>query len=501
MKSVVAVVLALCVAFVASQSASTNPAGATYFFPSTNLPINTTVSGTLYNTTGNYYADFYRVWVPSYVAALDWTVNNTGSDANYVDVEINFVWSGEDDTFGYSCSGLNGDSYNSPCSDYDQSIDAYTGNSDSESYQAGNYFAPGRWQYATVSRYYSTSNFTTYTLSVKPTTVCTNTSIVTTYYDAGYTTGCAEISTISNVTSNGQTFTAQSVASGSSKIYQLNVPENVTRVYTWVAADQSSLYVLTSGNYAALDYYTSWDYTSSGYLNSTTGKYNFFLEHPKPTNNQPIYFAVSPSAATTFDIQFFWNQCDATHAGYGRLYTDVYAGVAYFTDEPDCQYTIANNNVNLMTSLATTTVTVAAYNSTTDYYNDYHATYATVYVPANTVGALNFTCNSTDANTFVAFSLNRMTTCDDYLFYLTCTGGSQTTSYYNSLLSHDLFPGGWWSVSACNGNSASVSVSLVASGSVSAAPSASPSSGSDESASSAVVPALLFTVLAAVLAF
>lgn len=501
MKSVVAVVLALCcVAYVASQSTSTNPAGVTFFAPARTLALNSSISSIIYNTTGNDYADFYKIWVPSWVTDVTYTLNHTGSENNYLYFNIIFPKNGEDTTVGYSCSSSGGDSWGSPCDTYDAYMSAYRGENDWDIYQVREDFIPGRWQYVKISASSSYYNYTSYSLGVQASGYCSvNTSIAAYDESSG---SCVAASEITNVTSLGASFAGAFTGTGDEyDVYVVNVPANVSRLYVWLASLESSMYISASAGYVPLSYYYA-DYSSSGYdgYNSTTDLYYFYFEYPSPQNDQPVYFTVQPyySGAQTYSIQFWWTACGASKAGYGYIDNDGSNGNSTFA-QTDCQYDA--QNVNLLTSVKTLNFNVPAYNSTRDDSTGWSASYASVYVPVNTVGALNLTCNAS-AYAKVVIGKNYMVNCyDEYTWSLTCVYPGQTSEYYFSLLSEDLYAGGWWSIAACADNEDATAVSVVTTGTVSAAPSASPSSGSDESSSSVVVPALLFSVVATVLAF
>jgi hypothetical protein len=507
MKSVfVVVAFCLALAFCQTPPASTNPVGEDYFSPSVvfSLPLNTTVTSTIWNST--YYTEFYWVYVPFNVAGVRYTINNTADCTDYVEVYIDFVNPGEqDDTVSFPCV------YSSYgyCDNYDQNVYAYALNDDYEDYDVFYYFRPGKWQLVSVNKDYYTDPSCTYALRVESTMECPTTSSVS--VDTYQTWGCIANSAITNVTTNGQTFSKTLAAVDTVDAYRLDVPLNVTRVWAWVVSSLSTLDVYVSAGYVSTDYYYTDDYSS--YYSMGNGLYSYFVEYDLPDGNYPLFFSVESSTVGSYNVSFYWTACSGASAGYGSFYNTYSNASSYFV-VADCTDPVVYPNVDILNANQGLAFNLPNYNSTTDY--SAAAQYGYINVPAGTVGSVNFTCNSSVNYAYVAFTKGAYSSCDDYSDYVSCSYPGTSYNDYIVFLSNDLYLGGYWSVVACNDYSTATTVTLNSVGSISTAPSASPSpgsgtspssspgassSGEDSSVSAAVFPALLMIVLAAIISF
>jgi len=508
MKSVF-VVVAFCLALAFGQTppASTNPVGEDYFSPSAvfTLPLNTTVTGTVWNSTD--YTEFYWVYVPFNVAGVRYTLNNTADCSDYVEAWIDFVEPGQDDTVSFPCIN----SANGYCDSYDQNMYAYSLSDDYEEYDVFYYFRPGKWQFVSVNKDYYDDPSCSYALRVESTMECPTTSTVSTEYYQTF--GCVANSAISNITTNGQTFSRTIATLDTVDAFRLDVPQNVTRVWAWVVSSLSTLDFYVSAGYVSTDYYYSDDYSSYG-NSMTNGLYSYFVEYDLPDGNYPLFFSVEDTTELgSYNVSFYWTACSAATAGYGNMYNTYSNASSYFVIA-DCTDPVVYQNVDILNANQGLVFSLPAYNSTVDY--SYASQYAFVNVPAGTIGSVNFTCNSSVNYAYIAFTKGGFSSCDDYTTYVSCSYPGSGYNDYIVFLSNDLYVGGYWSLAICNDYSTATVVTLNSVGSISTAPSASPSpgsgpspssspgassSGEDSSVSAAVFPALLMIVLAAIISF
>jgi hypothetical protein len=499
------VALALCQITI---PASTNPSGEPYFSPFSvkQLLLNQTSSGVLPNSTTDY-SDFYWFHIPSNIASFRTLVNGTDDRCDsYIDFYWNFVNVEEDSSISFPCT----DSSTAFCDTYSFYDDVYGIDYETNTVDTY-YFRPGKYAYLSVSLSYTTDIECPYTVSIFSDFECPNTSVVGyDYYDYF----CIDNSTITTVASNGANYSGVLATSTQLDVYRVNVPENVTRVWAWITSNSSSLYTYATQGYVASSSSASDEYNYY-YDDSNNSVYYFYLEIAVPDGNFPTYFSLEwySSDPVEYNIAFYWSACGSNFAGYGD-FDGSYGHNAFSI--PDCSDPVTYNNVNLLaTGNPSYVFNVPHYNSSVD--NGYNGAYAFVAVPAGISGSVNFTCNSTNAYSFLVFSHNAQTDCySKYVDSVSCSSSTYSTSDYLNLISQDLYTGGYWTIGACNGDSTNDAVITInTAGSVAAAASASPSSAasgvvnasaspdanSDSSVSNAIFPALFVIALAALVSF
>jgi len=511
MRTALFVVLsALLAGVVVGDLVSTNPDGQAFFNPLTvkSLNLGELAVGTIINQTD--YADFYYIWVPSYVSEVYYYLNvtngGTSDCSSYVEA---YVFTSESES-SFPCDNAYSNSIY--CDTYDTYVYTY----DTTDYTYSNlyyYLRPGRYHYVTVSQGYSEYNCD-YNFYAEATQSCPNTTVPL-YVDSGNFT----CTSFYNYTVNNQNIAGFLNNSDSLMVYGVNVPANVSRIWAFVStSDAYYLYLTANQAYASYDYYHSDDETDYGYQNSTNGIYNYYVELDVPLAGW-TFFTVFPelsvnSSGLHYNITIGWNYCGSSSVGLGDWNVNQYVPYTYYSIA-DCSVPVVQN-MNLTTQSAWT-FNVPAYNTTT---NEYAAAVAaTINVPWGTSGYVNLTCNTTDttSDTYITIAKGYIADCDYYDDDIYCDYVGGTYSEYLYLISQDLFTGGQYTIAICNYNTVTGVTVVVQNNGVVAAPaapspsatpspgsaaSASPSSNADNGSSNAfsVFPAFALVALAALLA-